>query len=93
MRLLGTCVLVIALATATAAEATVPPKNCGIHKVGSRKYQIKADQIKCSKAVPAAKAYLRSRKVPRGFRCRSFTGSKMTFRCSKRVQVFFAIRR
>ena len=54
---------------------------------------IKADQIRCSTAKTDAKAYLVSRKVPRGFACRTFTGSKMTFRCSRRVQVFFAIRR
>ena len=90
------CALVVAigavLATAV-ASATVPPRNCGTLKVGSRSYTIKADQIRCSTAKADAKAYLVSRKVPRGFSCRNFTGSKMTFRCSRRVQVFFAIRR
>ncbi len=85
--------LVIALVVATAAEATVPPKNCGTLKVGTRTYTIKADQIRCSTAKANARAYLVSRTMPRGFTCRNFTSSKMTFRCSKRVQVFFAIRR
>ena len=90
---------VVALAVALAAvfatavaSATVPPRNCGALKVGSRSYIIKADQIRCSTAKADAKAYLVSRKVPRGFSCRNFTGSKMTFRCSRRIQVFFAIR-
>jgi hypothetical protein len=90
------CALAVALAAllATAvASATVPPRNCGTLKVGSRNYTIKADQIRCSTAKTDAKAYLVSRKVPRGFACRTFTGSKMTFRCSRKVQVFFAIRR
>jgi hypothetical protein len=90
------CALAVALAavlTTSVASATVPPRNCGALKVGSRNYIIKADQIRCSTAKKDAKAYLVSRKVPRGFACRTFSGSKMTFRCSRRVQVFFAIRR
>ena len=90
------CALAVALAavlTTAVASATVPPRNCGALKVGSRSYTIKADQIRCSTAKADARAYLVSRKVPRGFSCRNFTGSKMTFRCSRRVQVFFAIRR
>lgn len=82
-----------AVALTAVAAATVPPRNCGTLKVGSRTYTIKADQIRCSTAKANAQAYLRSRKVPAGFTCRNFTGSKMTFRCSKKVQVFFAIRR
>ena len=75
------------------AGATVPPRNCGPLNVGSKHYIIKADQIRCTTAKTDAKNYLVSRKTPRGFTCRDFTGSKMTFRCSKGIQVFFAIRR
>jgi hypothetical protein len=89
VRLLAVAAVLVA---APAATATVPPKNCGSLKVGSRSYVIKADQLRCSEAKADAKAYLRSRKKPRGFTCRDFTNSKMTFRCSKGVQVFFAIR-
>ena len=95
-RSFAVCALALALGAvfATAvASATVPPRNCGTLKVGSRNYTIKADQIRCTTAKADAKAYLVSRKVPRGFACRTFTGSKMTFRCSRKVQVFFAIRR
>jgi hypothetical protein len=95
-RSFAVCALAAAICAVFAtsvASATVPPRNCGNLKVGSRTYTIKADQIRCSTAKTNAKAYLVSRKVPRGFSCRNFTSSKMTFRCSRRVQVFFAIRR
>jgi hypothetical protein len=90
-RLLVVATILVA-ALAPAASATVPPRNCGPLKVGSKSYVIKADQLRCSTAKADAKAYLQSRKKPRGFTCRDYTGSKMTFRCSKGVQVFFAIR-
>jgi hypothetical protein len=86
-------VLVALLVVAAGAHATIPPRNCGPLTVGSRHYIIKADQIRCPAAKADAKSYLVSRRKPRGFRCRNFTGSKMTFRCSKGIQVFFAIRR
>jgi hypothetical protein len=95
-RSFAVCALALALGAVfatTIASATVPPRNCGTLKVGSRNYTIKADQIRCSTAKTDAKAYLVSRTIPRGFACRNFSGSKMTFRCSRRVQVFFAIRR
>jgi hypothetical protein len=34
-----------------------------------------------------------SHRKPRGFTCRDYKNTAMTFRCSKGVQVFFAIRR
>ena len=79
-------------ALSTGAHATVPPVNCGALTVGSKHYIVKADQLRCKTAKADAKAYLTSHKTPRGFTCRNFTDSKMTFRCSKGVKVFFAIR-
>jgi hypothetical protein len=87
-----TAVLAVTVLVA-AAQATVPPRNCGPLTVGSKHYVIKADQLRCKTAKSDAKAYLVSRKKPKGFSCRDFTGSKMTFRCNKGIQVFFAIRR
>ena len=95
-RTIAAITLVAALAAASlsaVALATVPPRNCGPLTVGSRHYVIKADQLRCSTAKADAKAYLVSRKKPRGFTCRDFKGSKMTFRCNKGIKVFFAIRR
>jgi hypothetical protein len=85
--------VVAVTALGAAAQATVPPRNCGPLTVGSKHYTIKADQLRCSTAKAGAKAFLVSRKKPAGFTCRNFTDSKMTFRCNKGIQVFFAIRR
>ncbi|HEX6026783.1 MAG TPA: hypothetical protein VFZ00_32600 [Solirubrobacter sp.] len=84
--------LLLALIPAVTA-ATVPPRNCGPLTVAKRHYLIKADQLRCSTAKTRAKTYLVSHRRPAGFRCRDFKGSKMAFRCSKGIQVFFAIRR
>jgi hypothetical protein len=90
---LAAITLVAAISISGIAAATVPPKNCGPLTVGSKRYTIKADQLRCSTAKADAKAYLVSRKKPSGFTCRDFKGSKMTFRCNKGIKVFFAIRR
>jgi hypothetical protein len=83
-----------ALVLAPGAGATVPPKNCGIITVESKRYQIKADQMRCGTAKTYSRRYLRSRSRPSGYRCTNFNGgTKLKFRCSKSVRVFFAIRR
>ena len=77
-----------------AAGATVPPKNCGMLSVKGKRYQIKADQMRCSSAKTYSRRYLRSHARPSGYSCRNYSSStKLKFRCSKRVRVFFAIRR
>ena len=92
-RLFVTTALAAALLPVAHAGATVPPRNCGPLTVASKNYIIKADQLRCTTAKADAKAYLVSHRKPRGFTCRDYRGSAMTFRCSKGVQVFFAIRR
>ena len=73
------CALVFALAAVFVDRCRVrhgpAPQLRGL-KVGSRNYTIKADQIRCSTAKADAKAYLVSRKVPRGFSCRNFTAAR-----------------
>ena len=94
--IVATAGLVVALALVAApwAAATVPPKNCGILTVNSKRYQIKADQMRCSSAKTYSRRYLRSHSRPSGYRCSDYSSStKLRFRCSKRVRVFFAIRR
>lgn len=88
---LATCLL--ALAVAQPAGAIVPPKNCGTTTVKSKRYQIKADQMRCSRAKDYARDYLKSRDRPRGYRCRSYKGSKLKFRCERGSKTFFAIKR
>jgi len=85
--------VVLAVAFPVGAGATVPPRNCGPLVVAKRNYIVKADQIRCAAAMKNAKSYLVSKRKPTGFTCRDFKGSAMTFRCSKGIQVFFAIRR
>jgi hypothetical protein len=86
--------LVLLLAYAATAPATVPPKNCGITTVGGKRYQIKADQMRCGTAMTYARRYLRSHSRPSGYRCTDFASStKLKFRCAKGVRVFFAIKR
>ena len=75
-------------------SATVPPRNCGPLTVANRHYIIKADQIRCTTAKTNAKNYLRLAHGGRAaLRAVTSALSKMTFRCSKGIQVFFAIRR
>ncbi len=86
--------LAAALVLGPVAGATVPPKNCGMLSVEGKRYQIKADQMRCSSAKTYSRRYLRSRARPSGYTCRNYSGgTKLKFRCTKRVRVFFAIRR
>ena len=78
-----------------AAPAIVPPKNCGMERVSGHRYQIKADQLRCTTAKRYSRTYLATGHRPRGYRCRNFRASdtKLKFRCSRSIKVFFAIRR
>jgi hypothetical protein len=90
----GLAALVLAAVVAPGAGATVPPKNCGMVTVKSKRYQIKADQMRCRKAKTYSRRYLRSHSRPSGFRCNDYSsGTALRFRCSKSIKVFFAIRR
>lgn len=95
-RLIGavlTALLAVAV-MAPGAGATVPPKNCGMLTVKSKRYQIKADQMRCDTAKTYSRRYLGSRDRPSGYRCRNYSGgTALKFRCWRRVKVFFAIRR
>jgi hypothetical protein len=87
-------VLAFVAASAPGAGATVPPKNCGMVTVKSKRYQIKADQMRCSTAKTYSRRYLRSHSRPSRYKCSDYSSStKLRFRCSKGVRVFFAIRR
>jgi hypothetical protein len=89
--LAATCAV---LALAPAAQAIVPPSDCGRMTVKAKRYNIKADQLRCTTARTYAARYLSSHRKPAGFTCRDFgSETKLKFRCSKGIQVFFAIRR
>lgn len=84
----------LALGAAT-APAIVPPKNCGMERVSGHRFQIKADQLRCTTARRHSRRYLATGHRPSGYRCRNFRASqtKLRFRCAKGIKVFFAIRR
>jgi hypothetical protein len=85
--------LALMLVAAPPAPAPVPPRDCGMLDVRAKRYNIKADQLRCKTAVPYARTYLGRRKKPKGFRCQNYSGgTKLKFRCSKGVKVFFAIK-
>jgi hypothetical protein len=85
--------LVVVLAPSP-AWAPVPPKNCGMLEKGSKRFNIKADQIRCRTARRHARRYLTSHDRPRGYTCRDYGGgTSIEFRCSKGQRVIFAIRR
>ncbi len=76
------------------ASAIVPPTNCGMQTVSGKRYQIKADQMRCRTAKTYSRRYLSTGRRPSGYRCRDYSRStKLRFRCAKGVRVFFAIRR
>lgn len=87
--------VVLAVAVASAA-AIVPPRNCGTMKVGTRTFQVKADQIRCTTAKDMARRYIRSKDAPRGYRCRRGSSrSKLYATCSRTSpsRVLYIIRR
>jgi hypothetical protein len=98
---IGTRALAVAAVVATVgvvgapnAWAPVPPKNCGMLERGSKRFNIKADQLRCRTARKYARAYLARHARPAGYSCREYgRETSIEFRCSKGRRVFFAIRR
>jgi hypothetical protein len=90
--------LVLACATIAAIAprggAIVPPSDCGMLTVKAKRYNVKADQLRCRTARTYASRYLSTHRRPKGYSCRDFGAeTKLKFRCSQGVRVFFAIRR
>ena len=88
------CLLVLCFAAAQPAGAIVPPRDCGTTTVKGKRYQIKADQLRCSTAKPHARRYLSTGRRPSGYRCTNYSAPrKMKFRCTRGEREIFAIRR
>jgi hypothetical protein len=86
--------LALMLVAAPPAPAPVPPRNCGMVDVGAKRYNIKADQIRCRTARSYSKAYLAHSRRPSGYRCRDYgRETRIEFRCSKGTRILFAVRR
>ena len=82
------------LVAAAPSPAPVAPRNCGMMTVKGKRYQVKADQIRCVTAKTWTRRYLSSRDRPSGYDCRNYgSETKLKFRCWKRERVFFAIKR
>ena len=83
--------------TAGPAGAIVPPKDCKTIRFHGKKYNIKADQLKCKKARAYAAEYLDSHHKPAGYKCNRYTGSAIVFRCVASKynpdRTFFAIKK
>lgn len=98
LRARSICVVLISAAflvgLTVQAGAIVPPRNCGVLQANGKRYHIKADQIRCRTARTYARRYLASARKPRGYRCRNYgRQTRIKFRCSRGIRVFFAIRR
>lgn len=82
IRTLGALVVAFALVAPTQAGAIVPSKNCGTFTIGGKRYQVKADQIRCSTAISYAKTLIRTKRRPTGYRCvKGSSGSKLLYNC------------
>ena len=87
-----TCAMLAAFAPRGAA--IVPPSDCGMLTVKAKRYNVKADQLRCPTARSYASRYLSKRRRPSGYHCRDFgRETKLKFRCARGIKVFFAIRR
>jgi hypothetical protein len=91
----ATATLAVAVALAPyQAWAPVPPRNCGMLDAKGKRFNIKADQLRCRRARRYARRYLSERRRPRGYSCRDYgRDTRIEFRCSKGSKVLFAIRR
>jgi hypothetical protein len=93
LTLLVAGILATAVLIPTQTAAIVPPTDCGIVKVNGKRYNIKADQLRCSSARSYATRYLTSHWKPRGYSCRGYRHSALRFRCAKGIRVYYAIKR
>ncbi len=89
-----TAALIVLGLVAAPAPAIVPPRDCGMLSVGGKRYNIKADQLRCSSARTYSQRYLARRRRPSGYSCKNYgSETRLKFRCARSVRVFFAIRR
>jgi len=85
---------ILLLTTAAPSPAPVAPRNCGMMTVKGKRYQVKADQIRCKTAKTWTRRYLSRSDRPSGYSCRNYgSETKLKFRCWKSERVFFAIKR
>jgi len=94
LRLLIATACATFLVAALPAGAIVPPKDCGRLTVKHRKYNVKADQMRCDDARRYTSRYLAKHVKPKGFSCQKYgSETKLAFRCTRGIKTFFAIKR
>ncbi len=64
--------LALVVALAPAAWAPVPPRNCGMLDANGKRFNVKADQIRCTRARRYARRYLVDHVKPSGYSCRRY---------------------
>jgi hypothetical protein len=85
--------VILSMGAVAPAPAVVPPKNCGTMHVKGKTYNIKVDQIRCSKGRKYSRRYLKSHNRPSGYSCQDYgSETKVKFRCWDGIKEFFAIR-
>lgn len=72
--------LAVALVAAVPADAVVPIRNCGFIQAKGKRWQVKADQIRCPTAKKWAITYIRTFRAPRYYTCRRPTERTSLYR-------------
>lgn len=98
IRLIGTLAVAFALLAPVHAGAIVPPRDCKFMTIKGKRYNIKADQLKCTTARKYAEAYIRTSHKPSAYKCvKGSKGSSLAFNCVAKKynpdRTFFAIKR
>jgi hypothetical protein len=81
LTLLASVCALLVLSAVTTAPAVVPPKECDVIKVRTKRIQVKADQITCTKSESIIRNYARSGTRPKGWKCQKNPQSKLRWRC------------
>lgn len=91
---LAGALLVLALAPAgsPALPTPVPPRDCNFMTVKGKRYNVKADQMRCQKARKIAKRVLTGRGA-KGFTCQANPSDEIRYYCRKGNRYIFVNKR
>lgn len=90
-----TCVGLTLPVAVSAAPRPVPPQDCGFMSVKSKRFNVKADQLRCEQARKYVRRYETGQGKPKGYTCQAGDPdvTSIAVRCFKGKKEFFAIRR
>ena len=91
----ATAALAVLAPAASARPMPVPPQDCGFMTVKGKRYNVKADRLRCCKAEGYVEAYFKRGVKPKRFTCQTPPRAETTIRlrCFKGKVEFFAIQR